>query len=82
VDANATVAAIHDRMPAILMPSQFEAWLNCRAVDVAAAVSMLRPAPGDLLEIMEINSKVNNSRNEGPELHVPIDKNAQSSQLF
>ncbi len=28
--ANATMAAIHDRMPVILPPEQFEIWLDCR----------------------------------------------------
>jgi putative SOS response-associated peptidase YedK len=82
VAANATMASIHDRMPAILQPSQFDAWLNCWAVDVDAAVSMLAPAADDLLEIMEINSAVNNSRNEGPELHAMIKKNTNNGELF
>ena len=82
VAANATVAAIHDRMPALLKPSQFDAWLNCRSVDVEAAVSMLSPADNDLLQIREINPALNNSRNEGPELHVMIKKNMSDGELF
>jgi putative SOS response-associated peptidase YedK len=82
VAANGTVSAIHDRMPAILQPSQFDAWLNCRDVDVGAAVSMLTPAPEDLLQIREINPALNNSRNEGPELQVPVEKNTLNSELF
>jgi putative SOS response-associated peptidase YedK len=82
VAANVCVSAIHDRMPAILAPSQFEAWLNCRAVDVGAALSMLTPAPEGLLEIREINPAVNNSLNEGPELHALIEKNKLNSELF
>ena len=82
VAANATVGSIHDRMPAILKPSQFDAWLNCRSVDVEAAVSMLAPADDDLLQIREINPALNNSRNEGPELHVMIKKNTSNGELF
>jgi putative SOS response-associated peptidase YedK len=82
VAANETVSAIHDRMPAILQPSQFEAWLNCRDVDVGAAVSMLTPAPDDLLEIREINPALNNYSNEGPELHALIGKNTFNGELF
>jgi putative SOS response-associated peptidase YedK len=82
VVANATMAAIHDRMPTILAPSQFDAWLDCRRIDVAAAVRMLAPAPDDLLEIMEVSHLVNNSRNEGPELQVFNVKNKINDQLF
>jgi putative SOS response-associated peptidase YedK len=82
VAANATVSAIHDRMPAILKPSQFEAWLDCRGCAVEAAVSMLAPAPEELLEIREINPLVNNSRNEGLELHVSPGKNTINGNLF
>jgi putative SOS response-associated peptidase YedK len=82
VAANGTVSAIHDRMPAILQPSQFKAWLDCRSVDVAAAVSMLTSASDDLLDIREINPALNNSRNEGPELHALIEKNTLNGELF
>ena len=30
VPANRTVATLHDRMPAILAPDDFEAWLDCK----------------------------------------------------
>jgi putative SOS response-associated peptidase YedK len=82
VAANATVSSVHDRMPAILFPSQFDAWLNSRAVAVDEAVSMLRPVADEFLEIREINAAVNNSRNEGPELHALLAKNKIKGELF
>ena len=53
VAASPDVADLSDRMPAILQPGQFQAWLDCRgcpAVDAArflvpAAAGTLRPAP-------------------------------------
>jgi putative SOS response-associated peptidase YedK len=68
VAANATVAAIHDRMPAILAPAAFDAWLDVRGTGVPNATALLKPAAEDLLEIVEVSQKLNNSRNEGPEL--------------
>jgi putative SOS response-associated peptidase YedK len=82
VAANATVAAIHDRMPAILQPSQFDAWLNCRAVEVTAAVSMLVPASDDLLEVREVSAALNDSRREGAELQEMPRKNTINGELF
>jgi putative SOS response-associated peptidase YedK len=68
VAANATVAPIHDRMPAILPPDQFERWLNVRDVESKDAVGLLAPASDTLLEAFEVSARVNNVRNEGPEL--------------
>ncbi len=72
VAANTTVGAIYDRMPAILAPEQFDAWLDCRNVDVKAASRMLRPAADDVLELIEISPRLNNPRNEGAELQQPV----------
>lgn len=74
VAANATTARVHDRMPAILRPEQFDAWLDVRPGRSDEVETMLAPAPDDLLEIAEVSQKLNNSRNEGPELQEIIEK--------
>jgi putative SOS response-associated peptidase YedK len=74
VAANATVGPIHYRMPAILQPSQFDAWLDCRAVEPAAAMQMLQPAPDGLLEVVDVSPALNSSRNDGPELLIALEK--------
>ncbi|MEO0671793.1 MAG: SOS response-associated peptidase [Pseudomonadota bacterium] len=71
-EANATVAPIHDRMPVILPPEQFDAWLDCKSGEAAEAVSLLAPAPDDLLEVFEVDRRVNNPRSDGPDLHEPV----------
>lgn len=48
VPANATVAAIHDRMPAVVPPDRFDDWLDTVRVDAKAAARLLVPAPDDL----------------------------------
>lgn len=72
VAANRTVAAIHDRMPLILAPESMERWLNCRAGTAMDIRDLLVPAPDDALEIVEVSPKLNNPRNEGPELQAPV----------
>ena len=69
--ANGTVGAIHDRMPVILPPERFEAWLNVRDVAAKEAAGFLRPAPNDLLELFAVNKALGNSRHDGPELQRP-----------
>jgi len=51
VAANATVAPIHDRMPAVIPPAAFEAWLDTAHVMADAAGRLLVPAPDDLFAV-------------------------------
>ena len=48
VPANAVVAPIHDRMPAVIPPEHFADWLDTAHVDAKAAAKLLVPAPVDL----------------------------------
>jgi putative SOS response-associated peptidase YedK len=72
VAANATVSAVHDRMPAILSPHQFDDWLDVKRVDAADAARFLVPAPEDLLELFEVSAKLNSVHNEGPEVQARV----------
>jgi putative SOS response-associated peptidase YedK len=72
VAANGVVSAVHDRMPAILPPDQFDAWLDVRGVDANVAASILAPAPDERLELFEVSPRLNNVRNEGLDLQDPI----------
>ena len=74
VAANATVSAVHDRMPAILAPGHFAAWLDCRSGSALEADDLLRSAPEDLLAITALHPRLNNPRAEGPELWAPADR--------
>jgi putative SOS response-associated peptidase YedK len=71
VAANETLNPIHDRMPAILEPDAFDAWLDVREFRAEMAAEMLRPAPDDLLEHLTVDPRLNNYRNEGPDLIAP-----------
>ena len=70
--ANRTLAPIHDRMPAIVAPEKFDAWLDAEKVEAKQAVALLGPAPDDLLVAEEISTRVNNLKNDGPELIAPV----------
>ena len=50
--ANRLMARIHDRMPAILEPEAFSAWLDNDGVDARTATALLRPAPEAALELV------------------------------
>jgi putative SOS response-associated peptidase YedK len=66
--ANRSLAAIHDRMPVILAPDAFDAWLDCNTVDAEMAATLIAPAPDDLLEAYEVSPAVNRVANDAPDL--------------
>lgn len=65
--ANATLAPIHNRMPAIVAPENYGAWLDCDRVNAQQAAALVCPAPEVFLEVVEVSPRVNNVRNDGPE---------------
>lgn len=67
--ANTMVAKVHDRMPVLLGPKDFEAWLSC---DVGT--ELLKPAPNNALQMWPVSKRVNSSRAPGddPSLIEPV----------
>lgn len=69
--ANHRVAAIHERMPVILDPSDFPAWLDRHRQHPDELLPLLRPCPDDWLELYPVSAEVNNPRHDGPQLREP-----------
>ena len=63
-DANELLAPIHDRMPVIIGPEDYERWL----MPASDAKDLLRPYPAELMTAWPISTRVNSPRNEGAEL--------------
>ncbi|MGH9244196.1 MAG: SOS response-associated peptidase [Acidimicrobiales bacterium] len=70
---NEKVAEVHDRMPVMLPPSAWEAWLDPTNDDVETLGRLLVPAPSELIAVHAVSTAVNNVRTSGPELIEPID---------
>lgn len=76
--ANATMAALHKRMPVILDPDDWPLWLGetgSQAGDEAGgkASTLLRPAPDDALHLWLVSRAVNSVRNDGATLLDRVD---------
>jgi len=73
--ANELMREIHNtgahpyRMPAILAPRDFEAWLEADTEDARA---LLRPYPAEFMVAHAVSTSVNSPQNNGPELIEPI----------
>jgi putative SOS response-associated peptidase YedK len=70
--ANPALAALHDRMPAIIDGTDLARWLDRRALDPAALQSLLQPFPVERLRGFPVSRRVNSADNEGADLIEPV----------
>jgi putative SOS response-associated peptidase YedK len=70
--SNELVAPIHDRMPAILKPEDYDTWLDPGMKDPEMLLKLLNPFPSELMVSVPVSSKVNKATYEGPDCIEPI----------
>jgi putative SOS response-associated peptidase YedK len=78
--ANELMARIHDRMPVILRPRDYDRWMQ-REVTGQPPVDLLRPFPAEEMEMRPANPAVGNYHNNGPEMLV-CSADADESELW
>jgi putative SOS response-associated peptidase YedK len=66
---NELAARFHDRMPVIIAPEDYDTWLTGTPEE---ALALLKPYPADAMRAYPVSAKVNNPKNDGPELVDPI----------
>ncbi|HVL54494.1 MAG TPA: SOS response-associated peptidase [Vitreimonas sp.] len=71
-EANERVRSLHDRMPVILPPRSWTAWLDVVRTDPGELGGLLVPSDDEPLAIYAVAPLVNNVRNDGPELVAPL----------
>lgn len=87
-DANRLLMPIHERMPVVLEPQDFETWLSPHTrPDEAAA--LLKPTRGDLFTLTPVSTLVNSVDNDDPRLlqeavvdEEPAEPEPQQGSLF
>jgi putative SOS response-associated peptidase YedK len=62
------LADIHPRMPLMLTPDRWDAWLDPRHTDVDDLRSLLAPPPPGIVRAYPVSTEVSNVRNNGPDL--------------
>jgi putative SOS response-associated peptidase YedK len=70
--ANRTIALIHDRMPVVIVPDDYDRWLDVGGYPPDAIADLLRPAPNELFEAVPVGKAVNSARNDNPSLIAPL----------
>lgn len=71
-EASPFMQQLHDRMPVILEPPDFDAWLDPDTQKAEALLPLLRPLDGDLLEAWPVSRAVNNPANDSAVLIRPL----------
>ena len=69
--ANELMRAVHDRMPVILRERDYEPWLDPANEKLKALSALLTPFPAERMHAFAVSPRVNNARNDGPELVEP-----------
>ncbi len=70
--ANSTMEPIHDRMPVLLAPQNWDQWLDPANHDTEDLQRLLVPAPDGLLVTRPVSDRVNNVRNNDATLLDPV----------
>lgn len=65
-EPNELLRSIHDRMPVIVEPVDYERWLAPEGGDPEALSGILRPYPAEPLATRAVGPAVNSAQNEGP----------------
>jgi putative SOS response-associated peptidase YedK len=69
-EANTLMVQIHDRMPVIVAPEDWAAWLG---EDTATdPLSLLRPFPAEMMTMWPVDKRISNVKNEDRQLPEPI----------
>lgn len=78
----AAIASIHDRMPVMLRPEQYDLWLD-QGSDPEVLKSLLQPYDGPELQAYVVSTLVNKVENDGPECIAPATASvAEQTSLF
>jgi putative SOS response-associated peptidase YedK len=79
---NEKIAEIHDRMPVMLPPSAWNAWIDPQNDDLDELGKLLVPVPSSLLDLHPVSRAVNNVQDNGPELIEPAPEDAAQDTLL
>lgn len=71
-EPNEVCKPIHNRMPVIIAPENYEAWLDPTLTDPSRVKELITPYPAALMEAYPVSRAVGNPRSQGSDLIQPI----------
>jgi len=70
--ANELLLPIHDRMPVIVSPADYDLWLSPEVRDPAELARLFRPCPPGEMTAFPVGTAVNNPKTDLPDLIKPL----------
>ncbi|RUT05600.1 DUF159 family protein [Dulcicalothrix desertica PCC 7102] len=70
--ANSLMAPIHDRMPVILKPEDYDLWLDVQVQDPKMLQPLLQPYSTEAMTAYPVSTIVNSPKNNTPECVAPV----------
>jgi len=74
---NKRVFSVHHRMPVILKPEHYQAWLYSDERDAMNLLPLLVPYPANQMQSIPVSTYVNNVRHDDPECIKPLSRQVQ-----
>lgn len=71
-EPNEVAAEVHNRMPVIISPELYDAWLEPGNDDQEELLSMLAPYPAESMEAYPVSRSINRPANDYPEVLEPV----------
>jgi putative SOS response-associated peptidase YedK len=78
---NQLMHGIHDRMPVILPPTAYGAWLDPSLTNVEQLQPLLQPYPAEAMRRNRVSQRVNQVKNDDPECAAEIQIEAEQFQF-
>jgi len=75
--SNRLIEPLHNRMPVILHPDEYHAWLDRNTTNPAGLVHLFQAYPADLMDMWPVSPMVNSVKNDSAELVVPVGDSLQ-----
>ena len=79
---NAVTSAVHNRMPVILDPDDYDLWLDPGMRDVSATSELLKPYDSRLMRCYPISTRINHVANDDEECSAPVELPGIQNRLF
>jgi putative SOS response-associated peptidase YedK len=79
---NAVISAVHDRMPVILDPDNYDLWLDPGITNIEAVSEMLKPFDARQMKCYPVSTRINYVANDGAECAAPVELTETQAGLF
>jgi putative SOS response-associated peptidase YedK len=71
-ESNTAFMPIHDRLPVVIKPENYERWLDCRTYEPRQVADLFAAVENDYFEWLPISDKVNKVANTSPDIQNSI----------